>query len=147
MIKANKNQFPVGMMCRMVSVSRSGYYDWKHRPHSDRDKANQFLANEIKRVFDDEKGRPSSPRMTRRLQEEGKSSASRYRVARIMRINGWREKAAKKYKATTNSNHSLPVAPNLLEQNFTADAPDQKWVSDINLYLDGRRLAVFSGCA
>ncbi len=147
MIKANKNQFPVGMMCRMVSVSRSGYYDWKHRPHSDRDKANQFLANEIKRVFDDEKGRPSSPRMTRRLQEEGKSLASRHRVARIMQINGWRAKAAKKYKATTNSNHSLPVAPNLLEQNFTADAPDQKWVSDINLYLDGRRLAVFSGCA
>jgi len=45
--------------------------------------------------------------------------------------NGWRAKAAKKYKATTNSNHSLPVAPNLLEQNFKADAPDQKWVSDI----------------
>jgi transposase InsO family protein len=48
-----------------------------------------------------------------------------------MRGNGWRAKAAKKYKATTNSNHFLPVAPNLLEQNFTADAPDQKWVSDI----------------
>ena len=130
MIKANENQFPVGMMCRMVSVSRSGYYGWKHRPHSDRDKANQLLANEIKRVFDDEKGRPGSPRITRRLQEEGKS-ARQHRVAKIMRINGWRAKAVKKYKATTNSNHSLPVSPNLLKQNFTADAPDQKWVSDI----------------
>jgi putative transposase len=130
MIKSNEEHFPVGMMCRMVSVSRSGYYAWKHRPHSDRDKANQLLANEIKRVFDDEKGRPGSPRITRRLQEEGQS-VSRHRVAKIMRINGWRAKAAKKYKATTNSNHSLPVAPNLLEQNFTADAPDQKWVSDI----------------
>jgi transposase InsO family protein len=127
MIKANENQFPVGMMCRMVSVSRSGYYDWKHRPYFDRDKANQLLTNEIKRVFDDEKGRLGSPRITRRLQEEGQS-ASRHRVAKIMQINGWRAKAAKKYKATTNSNHSLPVAPNLLEQNFTADAPDQKWV-------------------
>ena len=48
-----------------------------------------------------------------------------------MRIDGWRAKAAKKYKATTYSDHSLPVAPNLVEQNFTADAPDQKWVSDI----------------
>lgn len=48
-----------------------------------------------------------------------------------MRNNGWRAKAAKKYKATTNSNHTLPVAPNLLNQNFNADAPDQKWVSDI----------------
>jgi len=48
-----------------------------------------------------------------------------------MRDNGWRAKAAKKYKAITNSNHSLPVAPNLLEQNFEAASPDQKWVSDI----------------
>jgi len=48
-----------------------------------------------------------------------------------MRINRWRAKAAKKHKATTNSNRSLPVAANLLKQNFTADAPDQKWVSDI----------------
>jgi transposase InsO family protein len=130
MIKANEDQFSVGLMCRMVSVSRSGYYDWRNRPYSNRNQANQLLATEIKRIFDDEKGRPGSPRITQRLQKEGQS-ASRHRVARIMRNNGWRAKAAKKYKATTNSNHSLPVAPNLLEQNFTADAPDQKWVSDM----------------
>ena len=130
MIKANENQFPIGMMCRMVSVSRSGYYHWRQRPISAREQANQVLAKDIKRLFEDEKGRPGSPRITRRLQEEGQS-AGRHRVARIMRDNGLRAKAAKKYKATTNSNHSLPVAPNLLEQNFTADAPDQKWVSDI----------------
>jgi transposase InsO family protein len=130
MIKAHENQFPINLMCRMVAVSRSGYYDWRDRPVSDRGQANQSLASEIKRIFDDEKGRPGSPRITRRLQEEGKS-VGRHRVARIMRSHGWRAKAAKKYKATTNSNHSLPVAPNLLKQNFTADAPDQKWVSDI----------------
>jgi putative transposase len=130
MIKTNENQFSVGMMCRMLSVSRSGYYDWKHRPLSDRNQANQLLTAEVKRVFDDEKGRPGSPRIARRLQEEG-IPASRHSVAKIMRDNDWRAKAAKKYKATTNSNHSLPVAPNLLEQKFTADAPDQKWVSDI----------------
>ena len=130
MIETNENQFSVGMMCRMLSVSRSGYYDWKHRPLSDRNQANQLLTAEVKRVFDDEKGRPGSPRIARRLQEEG-IPASRHSVAKIMRDNGWRAKAAKKYKATTNSNHSLPVAPNLLEQKFTADAPDQKWVSDI----------------
>jgi putative transposase len=130
MIKTNENQFPVGMMCRMLSVSRSGYYSWRDRPPSSRDQANRILAAEIKRVFDDEKGRPGSPRISRRLQEEG-IPAGRHRVAKLMRDNGLRAKAAKKYKATTNSNHSLPVAPNLLEQNFTADAPDQKWVSDI----------------
>lgn len=64
MIKANENQFTVCVMCRMLSVSRSGYYGWKQRSPSDRDKANQILANEIKRVFDDEKGRPGSPRIT-----------------------------------------------------------------------------------
>ncbi len=52
-------------------------------------------------------------------------------VAHIMKTHGWRAKAARKYKATTNSNHTLPVAPNLLHQNFEADRPDQKWVSDI----------------
>jgi putative transposase len=145
MITANENHLPLGMMCRMVSVSRIGYFDWKHRPHSDIDKANQFLANEIMRIFDDEKGRLGSPRITRRLQEEGKS-ASRHRVARIKRNNGWGAKATKKYKATTNSNHSLPVAPHLLEKYFTADALDQKSLG-YNHYSDGRRLAVFGGCA
>jgi transposase InsO family protein len=130
MITANEKQFSIGMMCRLLLVSRSGYYDWRHRPLSDRSQENQLLTSEIKRIFDDEKNRPGSPRITRRLREEGRV-VGRHRVARIMRGNGWRAKAAKKYKATTNSNHSLPVAPNLLEQNFTADAPDQKWVSDI----------------
>jgi transposase InsO family protein len=130
MIQVNIDLFPVNMMCRMLSVSRSGYYDWIHRPQSDRSQANKLLVDDIKRIFDDEKERSGSPRITKLLQEEGKS-VGRHRVARIMRNNNWRAKAAKKYKATTNSNHTLPVAPNLLNQNFNADAPDQKWVSDI----------------
>jgi hypothetical protein len=63
-----------------------------------------------------------------------------------MRNNGWIAEVAKKYNATTNSNHSLPVVPNLLEQNFTADALNQKSLGYIH-YLDGRRLAVFGGYA
>jgi transposase InsO family protein len=118
------------MMCRLLSVSRSGYYAWKHRPPSVSEQSNRLLKIEIKRVFDDEKSRPGSPRIARRLKEEG-VSAGRHRIARIMRDNGWRAKAARKYKATTHSKHSLPVAPNLLEQDFSADKPDQKWVSDI----------------
>jgi transposase InsO family protein len=132
-IKGNEDHFPVDMMCRLLSVSRRGYYSWKNRPFSGRDQANQELLAEIKRVFEDEKKRPGSPRISRRLQEEGKS-ASQHRLAKLMRANGLRAKAAKKYKATTNSNHSLPVAPYLLKQDFTADAPDQKWVSDITYF-------------
>jgi transposase InsO family protein len=97
---------------------------------SKRTQANEPLTEEIKRIFEDEKGRAGSPRITKRLHQEGQN-AGRNRVAEIMRKNGWRAKAAKKYKATTNSNHTLPVAPNLLEQNFEADAENRKWVSDI----------------
>ena len=117
-------------MCRLLSVSRSGYYGRKQRPPSDRNRANQLLVAEIKRVFDDERRRPGAPRIARLLQDEGKP-AGRHRIARIMKANGWRAKVARKYKATTNSKHTLPVAPNLLGQDFNADRPDQKWVSDI----------------
>ena len=145
MIKTNEMHFPVGMMCRLLSVSRSGYYAWKRRPTSIREQSTRLLKIEIKRVFEDEKGRAGAPRIARRLQDEGKP-AGRHRIARIMKDNGWRAKAARKYKATTHSKHSLPVAPNLLGQDFSADKPDQKWVSDITyiwteegwLYLAGR---------
>ena len=83
MIKANEMHFPVGMMCRLLLVSRSGYYAWKRRPPSVREQSNRLLAVEVKRVFDDEKGRPGAPRIARRLQDEGKP-AGRHRIARII---------------------------------------------------------------
>ena len=130
MIEPDETQFCIGLMCRLLSVSRSGYYGRKQRPPSDRNRANQLLVAEIKRVFDDERRRPGVPRIARLLQDQDKP-AGRHRIARIMKANGWRAKAARKYKATTNSKHSVPVAPNLLEQDFSADKPDPKWVSDI----------------
>jgi transposase InsO family protein len=130
MIQQHEQQFSVGLMCRLLTVSRSGYYQWKKRPPSKRHQIREALAVEVERVFEDEKARIGSPRIAKRLKNEG-HRASRHVVAKIMKTRGWRAKAAKKYKATTNSNHSLPVAPNLLVQNFEATAPDQKWVSDI----------------
>ena len=85
---------------------------------------------ELVRLKRDEKCRVGAARITKRLKTEG-NAIGRHRVARIMRSQGWRAKAAKKYKATTNSNHKLPVAPNLLQQNFEANKPNEKWVSDI----------------
>ena len=130
MIKSHKNDFPLRMMCCLLAVSRGGYYEWLDRPASNRSQADKALAEHINRIFDEEKGRAGAPRITRRLQNEG-HTVSRNRVARIMKEQGLRAKAAKRYKATTNSNHNLPVAPNLLEQDFNADKPNQKWVSDI----------------
>lgn len=130
MIKEQSQQFPVTVMCRLLTVSVSGYYHWLTRVPSLREEENIKLAIKIKAIFDDEKSRPGAPRITKRLNAEG-DPAGRHRVAKIMQQNGWRARAAKKFKATTNSNHRLPVAPNLLEQDFSAQKPNEKWVSDI----------------
>jgi transposase InsO family protein len=117
-------------MCRALQVSRSGYYEWRSRPPSGRAQANNALAADVRRVYAENKGRAGAPRITKQLRQEG-HPVGKNRVARLMRSEQLRAKAARKYKATTNSNHSLPVAPNLLEQDFSADAPNRKWVSDI----------------
>ena len=130
MIKNHTKQFPVRMMCKMLAVSPSGYYDWQDRAPSKRSQQNAILAAKIKEIFDDKDCRVGAKRITKRLRLEG-TQVSHHRVARIMRLNGWRARAARKFKATTNSNHKLPVAPNLLQQNFAASKPNDKWVSDI----------------
>lgn len=130
MIKKNTTHFTVRMMCKLLLVSVSGYYDWRDRPPSLQAQKNAELSVKIKKIFDEEHSRAGAKRIAKRLKAEG-APASRHRIARIMRAHGWRAKAAKKYKATTNSNHNLPVAPNLLQQNFTASQPNEKYVSDI----------------
>lgn len=130
MIKKYSNHFSIRKMCKMLSVSSSGYYDWKNRKPSKRSIENQKLTVRIKEIFDEEKARVGAERIAKRLRFE-KWLVSKRRVGNIMRFNGWRAKAAKKFKATTNSNHKLPVAPNLLNQNFNAVKPNEKWVSDI----------------
>ena len=130
MIKKNIDHFPVRMMCRLLLVSASGYYDWRDRSPSKRAKENAVLADKIKTIFDEEKQRVGAKRIKKRLNLQD-ICVSRHRVARIMRENGWRARAAKKFKATTNSNHKLPVAPNLLQQNFSASKTNEKYVSDI----------------
>ena len=117
-------------MCRLLSVSASGYYSWLHRKPSLKKRSDDVLSKKIKAIFEDEKGRAGAPRITKRLKNEGEF-VGKHRVAQIMKKNGWRAKAAKKFKATTNSNHQLPVAPNLLQQNFYAHQANEKWVSDI----------------
>jgi len=117
-------------MCRLLSVSRSGYYGWRDRPPSSRAQADARLAADMRRIFDEHKGRAGAVRIAKQLRTEGQR-AGKDRIARIMKEEGLRARAARKYKATTNSNHKLPVAKNLLEQDFTASAPNQKWVSDI----------------
>ena len=136
MIQRHESQHAVALMCRVLTVSRSGYYGWRGRPPSDRAKATVHLATVVHRVFAEHQGRAGAPRITKQLRDEGQT-VGKHRVARVMRVGALRAKAARKYKATTNSNHNLPVAPNLLEQDFSAQTPNQKWVSDITYIWTG----------
>jgi len=136
MIKSNVDDYPVSMMCRLLDVSPSGYYNWLSRKPSDRAQANALLTEKINMIFDDEQGRAGSIRIMHRLKSEGEHTG-RHRVARLMRLAGLRAKAARKFKATTNSNHTLAVADNLLAQDFTANKPNEKWVSDITYIWTG----------
>ena len=130
MIKDNTAFYPIQLMCKVLGASASGYYDWLSRKPSVRDQQNKLLVHRIKEIFDSNKCRAGAVRIMEELKAEGESFG-RHRIARLMRLNGWRAKAAKKFKATTNSKHRLPTAPNLLQQNFTAAKANEKWVSDI----------------
>jgi putative transposase len=130
-------------MCQAFNVSRSGYYSFSKRPESKRITQNRELLAEIRRIHEDSRKIYGAPQITKNL-PEGKK-ANRKRVARIMRENGIKSKVVKKYKATTNSKHNYPVAENILNREFHAEKPNQKWVSDITyiatdegwLYLAG----------
>jgi putative transposase len=129
-MQAHEGQFSVSAMCRVLGVARSGYYAWKKREESPRDEENRRLDADIQRIYDLHKGRYGAPRLALELEAEG-WQVSRRRVAKRMRALALRAKAAKKFKATTQSKHNLPVAPNRLEQDFSAEAANRKWVADI----------------
>ncbi len=129
-MRTHERVFSVSAMCRVLDVTRSGYYAWKRRGERPREEENRRLDADIRRLFDLHKARYGAPRLTLELREEG-WTVSRKRVAKRMRALGLRARAARKYKATTQSKHGLPVAPNLLGQDFTAKAPNRSWTSDI----------------
>jgi len=117
-------------MCRVLQVSRSGYYRWLKRKPSPRQLDNQRLDAEIREIYDASKQRYGSPKITQELRDQGRK-VGKNRVARRMRKAGLRSKIRRKYRVTTDSKHHFAVSPNLLERNFKAGAPDRVWVSDI----------------
>jgi putative transposase len=117
-------------MCDVLGVSRSGYYVWRKRPESNRKRRDRSLKARIRQVHQESRGTYGSPRIHRELRDQGET-CGRHQVARLMREDGLKAKVKKRYKATTDSKHALPVAPNLLQRNFNPAAPDQVWASDI----------------
>lgn len=123
--------FPVYLMCRVLAVSRSGYYIWRSRPVSQREMANLELVEKIKAVHSDNYETYGSPRVYQELKDQD-IACSENRVARLMQRHGIRAKQVKRKKVTTKANKAHPVAPNLLNRNFTAERPDEIWLADIS---------------
>lgn len=129
-IEDHRDEFPVARMCRMLGVSRSGYYARRKRPVSAREMANQELYKKIKAVYNENHGVYGSPRIYRALKKQG-VACSENRVARLMRLRSLQAKQTKRYKTATKRNKAQPVAPNLLQRDFVAQRPNQKWLTDI----------------
>jgi putative transposase len=125
-----RNEFPVRRMCEVLEVSPSGYYAWRGRPPSEREMANRELAETIKAEFKKSGETYGSPRIYQVMRKLG-LMCSRNRVARLMRAEGLQAKQTKRYRSTTRRNRAHRVAPNLLNRDFAADQPDQKWLADI----------------
>jgi transposase InsO family protein len=122
--------FAVEEMCRILSVSRSGFYRWYNRGRSRRQADNEQLLALIRQIHRESDCNYGSPRVTDALHQRG-IKCNHKRIERLMRINGIRSKRKRKFKVTTDSKHQRAVAANLIKQDFTAKQPNRLWTSDI----------------
>lgn len=124
-------QYPVLAMCDVLQINRSSYYAWKRRPETPRERADRVLLVHIRAAHKKSKCRYGSPRIHKALGKKG-IRCGRKRVERLMRQNDIRAKGRRRFKATTDSKHSHPVAPNLLNRQFSVEAPNTVWAGDIS---------------
>ena len=120
----------VARACRVLGVSRSGYYKWREARPSARTLEDVALAAEVKVVFEEHRGRYGAPRVRRALRRKG-PRPSKKRVARVMRALGLRAHAPRRYRKTTDSRHTRRIAPNLLQRDFVAAQPNRVLAGDI----------------
>ena len=143
-IESMRPEYPVSLMCRALSVSESGYHAWRNRPPSSRAQEAARLELEVKAAHIRTRDTCGPERLQQDLADHG-IEIGIHRIKRIRSKLGLRCKQKRKFKATTDSKHNLPVAPNLLERNFSVPAPNRAWVGDITyiatdegwLYLAG----------
>ena len=122
--------FAIEKMCKVLKVSRSGYYEWLVRKPSTRKEKNRMIVDRIKEIYKASRERYGSPKIAKELNHQG-IKVSRPRVARLMRLAHLRSIVKKKYKITTDSRHNYPIAENYLNRNFQVQRKAQVWVSDI----------------
>lgn len=130
-IEINREVGSVERLCEALGVSVSGYYAWRSRPPSQHQQTDALLLKAIQTAYQAGRGLYGSPRIHAALRQQG-LCCSRKRVARLMRQQGIHSRRRPKRRVhTTDSQHNRPVAPNLLKRDFSARAPNQKWVGDI----------------
>jgi len=127
---AEKANYPTALMCRVLGVSRSGLYARQRRDPSAREADDAQLSKRIRAIHSASRCTYGSPRVHRGLRRDG-IRVGRKRVERIMQRDGLRGRIRRRFRRTTDSNHSLPVAPNSLNRQFSVDAPDRVWAGDI----------------
>lgn len=130
-VREYSQRWPVGVICRVLRVSRSGFYLWRKRRPSARHQRRQELLARIRQVHQENRALYGSPRVHRALLIDGQS-VCRNTVAKLMRNANIRAKSRKRFvPRTTDSTHQKPLADNLLDRNFAAATPDRKWLADI----------------
>ncbi len=135
-IAAKMAAFPITVLCKVLEVSRAAFYASVGRPPSDHAVGDQRLALLVREAFERSRRTYGSPRVHAELAAQG-VFVSKKRIARIMRQEGLKARVRRRYKCTTMSDHDQPVAPNLLDRQFEAEHPNQRWVGDTTEILTG----------
>jgi len=140
-ILAELMMYPLSVVCRVLSVTQSGFHFWRRKKPSIRERQRDMLYIQIRQAFEVNRGRYGAPRIYKTMCEQHGYTGSLNRIQALMRAMGLVAKAGRKFKVTTDADHKLLIAPNLLEQNFSCDArpgasahakaPNQVWLSDI----------------
>ena len=129
-IQEHDRRYPIRLMCRALAVSAAGYYAWRTRPESIRSVSARTVLSAIRVIHRESRETYGSPSIWDALMKQG-HRVGEHRVARLMRQNGIRAKTVKKWRATTQSNHRLPVAENTLNRQFTVEQPNRVWARDL----------------
>lgn len=135
-IDEHRQHWPVRLLCETLEVSPAGYYAWRSRPANAQQQRRDTLLVEIRAVHAEVKARYGSPRMHAELVARGQPCCVNT-VAKLMREKGIAAKTARRFRCTTNSNHGLPVADNLLDRQFNPESPNESWVADITSIPSG----------
>ena len=129
-IAREKAYYPVALMCRVLKVSRAGYYACSKRPASQHLQEDQRLGLEVAAIYRQSRGRYGSPRVHAELRERGRRTG-RKRVARLMQTAGLRAREYRRFRCTTDSRHGMTIRQNLLNRRFTMPTLNRGWVTDI----------------